>query len=38
MGMEIERKFLLNDDSWRKNVTQSTVFKQRYLPLSGGAA
>ena len=38
MGMEIERKFLRNDDSWRKNVTQSTVFKQRYLPLSGGAA
>lgn len=37
MGMEIERKFLLNDDSWRGAVTQSTVFKQSYLPFAGGA-
>ncbi len=32
MGIEIERKFLLKDDSWRSSVKSSTVFKQRYLP------
>lgn len=35
MGTEIERKFLLRDDSWRKEVTKSTVFQQRYLPFAG---
>ena len=32
MGVEIERKFLLKDDSWRSSVESSTVYKQRYLP------
>lgn len=37
MAMEIEHKFLLKDDSWRGEITQSTLFKQGYLsntPLS----
>lgn len=36
MGTEIERKFLLRDDSWRRDVIQSTRFQQRYLPLGEG--
>lgn len=32
MGTEIERKFLLRDDSWRESVVKSTPFRQRYLP------
>ena len=36
MGIEIERKFLLKDDSWRSAVSASTVFKQRYLPFLPG--
>lgn len=36
MGIEIERKYLLRDDSWRREVTESTVFKQRYLPFAEG--
>ncbi len=36
MGTEIERKFLLRDDSWREAVIQSTVFRQRYLPFAEG--
>ena len=36
MGIEIERKFLLKDDSWRSAVSASTVFKQRYLPFQPG--
>ncbi|MDH5571049.1 MAG: CYTH domain-containing protein [Gammaproteobacteria bacterium] len=31
MGTEIERKFLLRDDSWKKAISKSTVFKQGYL-------
>ena len=37
MGVEIERKFLLKDDSWRSSVESSTVYKQRYLPFREGA-
>ena len=36
MGTEIERKFLLRDDSWRRDVIQSTPFRQRYLPFGEG--
>lgn len=36
MGVEIERKFLLKDDSWRSSVKSSTAFKQRYLPFRHG--
>lgn len=36
MGIEIERKFLLRDDSWRSCVSASAVFKQRYLPFRSG--
>lgn len=36
MGIEIERKFLLRDDSWRSGVSASAVFKQRYLPFRSG--
>lgn len=31
MGIEIERKFLLRDDSWRSAVTRSTRMSQGYL-------
>lgn len=31
MGKEIERKFLLADDSWRERVVSSTVMRQGYL-------
>lgn len=31
MGKEIERKFLLADDSWRECVVSSTVMRQGYL-------
>lgn len=31
MGREIERKFLLADDSWRQEVTRSTPMQQGYL-------
>lgn len=31
MATEIERKFLVADDSWRDQVTHSQVFKQGYL-------
>lgn len=31
MGMEIERKFLLRDASWRAAVQQGTVMRQGYL-------
>ncbi len=37
MGVEIERKFLLKDDSWRSSVESSVVYKQRYLPFRDGA-
>jgi len=31
MGIEIERKFLLKDESWRSEITQKTSIKQGYL-------
>lgn len=31
MAIEIERKFLLKNDNWKKQVLSSTVFKQGYL-------
>ena len=31
MAKEIERKFLLTDDSWRSEVIKSTLFRQGYL-------
>ena len=31
MAKEIERKFLLADDSWRSEVIKSTLFRQGYL-------
>ena len=38
MALEIERKFLLNDDSWRAAVTSSRRLSQGYLTtLTDGA-
>ena len=37
MALEIEHKFLVKDDSWRQDVSRSTLFRQGYLsntPLS----
>lgn len=31
MGREIERKFLLRDDSWRQNSQSKSLFRQAYL-------
>ena len=31
MALEIERKFLINDDSWRTGVTESIDIRQGYL-------
>ncbi len=31
MGIEIERKFLLRDDSWRTRVSARTLYRQAYL-------
>ena len=31
MGVEIERKFLVADDSWRQEVVRSTGLRQGYL-------
>ena len=36
MPKEIERKFLLNDDSWKKDVTQSDAYQQGYIPTQSG--
>lgn len=35
MGIEIERKFLVVDDSWREDVESSKVMRQGYLSNSG---
>lgn len=35
MGREIERKFLLNSQSWRAQVTKKTYIEQGYLTASG---
>ena len=34
MGVEIERKFLVADDSWRTEVVRSTELRQGYLALT----
>lgn len=31
MGVEIERKFLVNGDAWKKNVSRSIHYRQGYL-------
>ena len=31
MGFEIERKFLVADDSWRQSITEESVIRQAYL-------
>jgi adenylate cyclase len=36
MALEIERKFLLKDDSWKSQVVRSLVLKQGYLASSPG--
>ena len=36
MGIEIERKFLLSNDSWRKRVITSTRISQGYLTQNAG--
>jgi adenylate cyclase len=36
MALEIERKFLLKDDSWKSQVVRSHVLKQGYLASSPG--
>lgn len=38
MPIEIERKFLLKDDSWRAEIESSTVFKQGYFGGGGKAS
>jgi adenylate cyclase len=37
MALEIERKFLVADDSWRAAVTSSTAIMQGYLAATGRA-
>ena len=32
MGTEIERKFLVSDDSWEADARRSTLYRQSYLP------
>ena len=36
MALEIERKFLLKDDSWKSHVVRSHILKQGYLAASPG--
>ncbi len=36
MGWEIERKFLVKDDSWRAAVESSAVLRQGYLAVDNG--
>jgi CYTH domain-containing protein/lipoprotein-anchoring transpeptidase ErfK/SrfK len=38
MGTEIERKFLLRGDGWRKEVSRTVEMKQGYLTTEGGKA
>lgn len=38
MGLEIERKFLVMDESWRAQATHSIVMRQGYLSAEGGRA
>ena len=36
MGTEIERKFLVQDDSWRARVSSARQLRQGYLAIDGG--
>jgi adenylate cyclase len=38
MGLEIERKFLLQGDAWRREVTRTVEMRQGYLSAEGGKA
>ena len=38
MGIEIERKFLVAGDAWRKQIARSIPMKQGYLSNEGGSA
>jgi len=38
MGVEIERKFLLNNDNWRQQVTESRNILQGYLTQNSGSS
>lgn len=38
MGIEIERKFLVLNDEWRRSVNQSSRMRQGYLSQSGNAS
>ncbi len=38
MGIEIERKFLVIDDNWRRSVRKSSRIRQGYLSQSGTAS
>ncbi len=35
MGIEIERKFLVNGDGWRRDIQRSSEYRQGYLVLGG---
>ena len=37
MGIEVERKFLVSDESWRDDVTASTRIVQGYIAQTGSA-
>jgi adenylate cyclase len=37
MGIEVERKFLVSDESWRDEVTSSTRIVQGYIAQTGSA-
>jgi adenylate cyclase len=38
MGVEIERKFLVRDDTWRSQVTGTVAIRQAYLGTDGEAS
>ena len=38
MATEIERKFLVKDDSWRQSVSKEAFYRQGYLANSGSAS
>ncbi|MGD9923542.1 MAG: CYTH domain-containing protein [Pseudorhodoplanes sp.] len=38
MGFEIERKFLVRSDAWRKRVTRTIAIRQAYLATEGNAS
>jgi adenylate cyclase len=38
MAQEIERKFLVKDDTWRECVTKASFYRQGYLANSSGAS